>query len=153
MANEVKMQDRCVRNRKRSQRRRIFCPEHGSYLESVSQKHPLFADRATQLQARGVDRLTASLLLNEQAAIALTGEWLECFWCKHCQATNWYHVRRIVEDENTGRCRYEVAIAPPELWMRSVGTIDPMGNPSVGEFTRRQSKMLQYSKLKDFRFM
>jgi hypothetical protein len=144
---------RCSQKRRRSQRRMILCPEHGCYLESASPKYPLFADQPQQLQARGVARLNAQLLLSQQTAVSLQGEWLECFWCTECQNTCWYHVRRSTAAAGGGRCRYDLSRVPPELWQRSTGTIHPMGNPSVGEFTRRQSRMVKYNQLSDFQFM
>jgi hypothetical protein len=46
-----------------------------------------------------------------------------------------------------------VRVAPPELWQQVHGVIQPSGNPSVGEFTRRQSRMLGFNGVKDFRFV
>ncbi|NEO42597.1 MAG: hypothetical protein F6J90_42290 [Moorea sp. SIOASIH] len=64
-------QIRRERNRKRSKRRAIFCPIHRCYLDSVSQKYRLFADRAGQLMQRCKARvgetpcsLAASLLFS-----------------------------------------------------------------------------------------
>ncbi|MBL1174982.1 hypothetical protein [Pantanalinema sp. GBBB05] len=129
--------ERRQRNRKRSKRRGIYCPIHTCYLDSVSPKYPLFADQAGQLQQRGISRKHAQLLIADQTAVPLQGEWLEAFWCEHCQKTKWYRVRKR---EST----YEIAIAPPELWRSVSGVIDPYGNPSVSEFTRRQARMLRY---------
>ena len=128
------MQDRCVRNRKRSKRRAIFCPEHGCYLDSVSQKHPLYTESAKELRSRGIGRLSALLLVANRTAVPLVGEWLEAFWCNECQEARWYYVRKV------GDRQYEVQLAPKELWMQASGVIDPNGNPSVGEFTRRQAR-------------
>jgi hypothetical protein len=144
---EVELQKRCDRNRKRSKRRAIVCPHHGCYLDSVSQKYPLFADRAGQLQQRGVNRKNALLLMAHQTAVSLDGEWLEAFWCKECQDTKWYHVCK------TGARTYEVRVAPVELWQQVHGVIQPKGNPSVGEFTRRHSRMVGFNGVKDFRFV
>ncbi|MBD2028360.1 hypothetical protein [Leptolyngbya sp. FACHB-711] len=141
------MQRTCDRNRKRSKRRAIYCPIHGCHLDSVSQKHRLYADRPGQLQHRGVNRKTALMLVANQTAVPLDGEWLEAFWCAECQQTKWYHVRK--RDDRT----YEISVAPQELWQQVQGVIDPKGNPSVGEFTRRQSRMLGYNAIKDFRFV
>ncbi|MDZ8079539.1 MAG: hypothetical protein RMX35_10625 [Nostoc sp. DcaGUA01] len=141
------MQRRCDRNRKRSKRRGIYCPIHGCYLESRSQKYQLFADQAGQLQERGMSRRSALMLVASQTAVSLEGEWLESFWCDECQQTKWYHVCKI--DERT----YKVCIAPQELWQHVTGAIDPQGNPSVGEFTRRQSRVLNYHSIKDFQFV
>lgn len=65
------MQRRCDRNRKRSKRRAIYCPIHGCYLDSVSQKYPLFADRPGQLQQRGIGRQTALFLVANKTAVPL----------------------------------------------------------------------------------
>ncbi|MBW4633629.1 MAG: hypothetical protein KME30_17560 [Iphinoe sp. HA4291-MV1] len=139
------MHRRCNRNRNRSKRRAIYCPIHECYLHSVSQKYPLFADRAGQLQQRGVRRQSALMLMAAKSAISLEGEWLEAFWCDECQETKWYHVQK--QDRT-----YKVTVASPKLWQQAVGVIDPDGNPSVGEFTRRHARMVRYSGIKDFRF-
>ncbi|MBN3884072.1 MAG: hypothetical protein V7K64_02650 [Nostoc sp.] len=141
------MQRRCDRNRKRSKRRAVYCPVHGSYLDSRSQKYQLFADQPGQLQKRGMSRRSALMLVASQTAVPLEGEWLEAFWCDHCQQTQWYYIRK--SDERT----YEISIAPQELWRQVAGVIDPQGNPSVGEFTRRQAKVLKYHDIKDFQFV
>jgi hypothetical protein len=141
------LQKRCDRNRKRSKRRAVYCPLHGCYLDSSSQKYALFADRAGQLQERGINRRNALLLFAHQTAVPLTGEWLEAFWCDHCQETKWYHVRRLEGG------KYELSLAPVELWMQATGVVNPQGNPSVGEFTRRQSRMIGVNGVKDFRFV
>ncbi len=139
------MQRRCDRNRKRSKRRAIYCPIHGCHLDSVSQKYSMFADTAGQLQQRGISRQNARMLVANQTAVSLGGEWLEAFWCDQCQATNWYHVQKCKDQT------YDVSVAPMELWKQAIGVINPDGNPSVGEFTRRNARMLAY-KSGDFRF-
>ena len=141
------VQRRCDRNRKRSKRRSIYCPTHNCYLDSVSPKRPLFADRPGQLQQRGVSRKNALMLVASQTAVPLTGVWLEAFWCNHCQETKWYHVRK------KGDRGYEVSVAPVELWQQAEGVINPHGNPSVSEFTRRHARVTGYNGLKDFRFV
>ena len=141
------MQRRCDRNRKRSKRREIRCPAHGCHLDSVGLKHRLFAERAGQLQERGIGRKTALLLFATHTTVSLDGEWLEEFWCAHCQATAWYHVRKV------GERSYSLSVAPRELWEQATGVIDPAGNTSVSEFTRKQSRMLRFGGVKDFRFV
>lgn len=131
-------QEQHKRSRKRSKRRSIYCPIHACYLDSVSQKYPLFADRAGQLQQRGIPRKNAQLLIAERTAVPLQGEWLEAFWCDQCQATKWYRVRKL---DNS----YEVSVAPIELWQSVSGVLHPHGNPSVSEFTKKQSRMLSYA--------
>jgi len=138
------LQRRCDRNRKRSKPRAIYCPIHDHYLESVGQKYRLFADQASQLQQRGMSRRGALLLVASNTTVAIEGEWLESFWCDHCQESKWYHVRK------TGDRTYELAIAPGELWQQVAGVIHPHGNPSVSEFTRRQSRRMNYVGLKEF---
>lgn len=135
---------RSERNRKRSQRRAIFCPIHGCHLDSVSQKYKLFAERAGQLQERGVKRKYALMLIASHTTILLDGEWLEAFWCDHCQETKWYHVCR------SGDRTYEISLAPYELWKQVTGVIEANGNPSVGEFTLRNSRRAGFYGVKDF---
>jgi hypothetical protein len=147
MEEEVELQRRCDRNRKRSRRRAIHCPIHQCYVQSVSQKFSLYLDRAEQLQERGIGRRTALLLFATRTTVSLSGEWLEEFWCDKCQERHWYHVRKL---EN---CRYEVNRAPAELWQQAIGVVNPAGNPSVSEFTRRQSRMVNFNGVKDFQFM
>ncbi len=123
------------RNRNRSKRRPIYCPQHGCYLDSVSCKHPLYADSPEHLQQRGISRFGSKLLLLNNASVPLAGEWLEEFWCQECQQSNWYHVHR--SEGNV----YTVKLAPAHLWKRATGVINPERNPSVGEYSYRQSRM------------
>ncbi|BAZ20165.1 hypothetical protein NIES4073_10410 [Kalymmatonema gypsitolerans NIES-4073] len=148
----VELQRRCDRNRKRSKRRGVHCPVHGCYLQSVSQKYTLFANRAGQLQQRGVSRRNALMLLATKTAVSLEDEWLEAFWCEQCQQTKWYHVQKHVSKApQKEACTYEVSVASPELWQQAIGVIDLEGNPSVGEFTRRHARRVGYNGSKDFR--
>lgn len=124
--------ERHKRNRKRSKRRSIYCPIHACYLDSVSQKYLLFASQISELRQRGISRKNALQLIAELTAVPLQNEWIEAFWCQHCQETKWYHVRKL-------DTYYAISIAPPELWQSATGVIDPYGNPSVSEFTKRQS--------------
>lgn len=140
------MQKRCDRNRKRSKRRAIYCLVHSCYIDSVSQKYTLFTESPGQLQERGVRRLEALMLVAAKTAIPLTGEWLEAFWCEQCQETKWYHVRKR-------ESKYELSVPPPELWQQATGVINADGNPSVGEFTLRHSRMVGYNGVKDFNFI
>lgn len=134
------------RNRKRSKRRAIFCPIHQCYLDSVSQKYSIYADQAGQLQQRGINRRNALMLVSSRTTVNLEGEWLEQFWCKYCQTNQWYHVHKQGHT-------YSLSSVPPELWQQATGVIDPHGNPSVGEFTRRQSRCGSYNAIKGFRFV
>jgi hypothetical protein len=147
LIREIEVQKRCDQNRKRTKRRAICCPLHGCCLDSVSKKYPLFADRAEQLQQRGMPRQNALRLVATRMAVPIAGEWIEAFWCEECQQTKWYHICKG-EDRT-----FRVAIAPRDLWQYASGAIDPDGNPSVGQFTRRNSRMLGCNITKDFQFI
>jgi hypothetical protein len=113
----------------------------------MSQKYQMFADRAGQLEQRGMSRRSASMLVTNQTTVPIEGEWLEAFWCTECQQTKWYHVCK--SSERT----YKLSTAPRELWQQVAGVVDPQGNPSVGEFTRRNARLLSYNNIKDFNFV
>ena len=144
------MTEKARRNRKRSQRRQIFCPVHHGYLESVSPKHSLFADCTEHLREAGFGQMTATLLMAEYTTVSLNGQWLEKFWCDDCGTAEWYRVERYQQD-GRGAARYHLSLAARELWERVAGVTHPDGNPSVGEFTRKQSKAR--SMTKDFGFV
>jgi hypothetical protein len=146
------MQNNHARNRNRSKRRTILCPRHGCLIDSASKKFTLFADRAEQLQNRGVARLNALTLIASRGTVHLSGEWVEAFWCDQCQKTEWYHVRRLESGVSHRANGYELSAIPQELWKQVAGTIDPAGNASVGEFTKRQSRMVGFNGVKDFNF-
>ncbi|MEM6752917.1 MAG: hypothetical protein AAF630_08115 [Cyanobacteria bacterium P01_C01_bin.38] len=143
---DFKLLRRCDRNRKRSKRRAIYCPIHGCYLHSVSQKYRLFASHPEQLQQKGIGRQNAKILIASQTAVLLEDEWLEAFWCDECQQTKWYRVERLGKkaDKNIGRISYSISLAPSQLWEQAVGVDEARGNPSVSEFTRRHARMLGY---------
>lgn len=117
----------------------------------MSQKYGLFADRAGQLQQRGMSRRSSLLLVASRTAVPLDGEWLEAFYCEQCQGTKWYHVHKLVNTAaSQSACTYKLALAPQELWQQVTGVISPNGNPSVGEFTLRQARLRGNKGLKDF---
>ncbi|NEO35171.1 MAG: hypothetical protein F6J90_02145 [Moorea sp. SIOASIH] len=144
MTQTTPQKRRCERNRKRSKRRAIFCPIHRCHLDSASQKYRLFADRPGQLMERGVKQKYALMLIASKTTVAIEGEWLEAFWCSECQETQWYHVVK------TSDRTYKLSLAPDVLWQQVTGVVDPQGNPSVGEFTRRQSRRIGFHGVKDF---
>ena len=135
------------RNRNRSKRRAIYCPQHNCYLDSVSQKYRLFADQAHHLQERGMGRRQSLLLVASQTTVSLPNEWLEAFWCPFCHETTWYHVKRGGESGRT----YSIMPAPVELWQQVDGVQSTSGNPTVSQFTRRQSRHPNYWTAKDFK--
>ena len=144
---EVELQRRCDRNRKRAKRRAIYCPIDGCYLNSMSQKYQLFADRAEQLQQRGISRRNALMLVSNQTTVPLAGEWVEAFWCEQCHQTQWYHVYKC--DDRI----YKLSVVPRELWQQVTGVIPAHGNPSVGEFTYRHARLLAHNGIKDFKLV
>ncbi|MEL7067671.1 MAG: hypothetical protein AAGN15_03340 [Cyanobacteria bacterium J06581_3] len=138
------MPERKRRNRKRSKRRAIFCPIHGCYLDSVSQKHRLYADKAEHLRARGLSRKRSLRVISNYTTVPLTGEWLEAFWCDECQQNEWYWVQR----SESGY--FSLLEIPHDLWQQAQGVILTSGNPTVSEFTQRQSRRTTYQGIKDF---
>jgi hypothetical protein len=138
------MQAQKHRNRKRSKRRAIYCPIHGCCIDSVSQKHRLYADQAQHLQERGINRKISSMLMASHATVPLVGEWLEAFWCEECQRSEWYWIKQL-EDKT-----FTLSKIPHDLWQQAQGVILSEGNPTVSEFTRRQSKRMNYYGAKDF---
>jgi hypothetical protein len=144
------MTEKARRNRSRSKRRQIFCPIHNCYLDSVSPKHSLFAHQVEHLREAGFGRATAALLMQEYTTVDLNGQWLEKFWCEDCGTAEWYRVQRYQKD-GKGVAQYHLSLADRSLWERVAGVTHPDGNPSVGEFTRRQSKAR--SMTKDFSFV
>ncbi|MEO0536525.1 MAG: hypothetical protein AAF215_21935 [Cyanobacteria bacterium P01_A01_bin.123] len=148
------MTRRCDRNRNRSKRRTIYCPIHGCYLDSASRKYRLFADKPEQLQQRGMKRRSALTLIQSCTTVPLSNEWLESFWCPECQATTWYHVRSYENSQfRGGKYRYELSPAPESLWQQVSGVIQPGGNPSVSEFTRRTARDRSYQGVRGFRLI
>ncbi|MEL7352496.1 MAG: hypothetical protein AAF171_07710 [Cyanobacteria bacterium P01_A01_bin.116] len=138
------MERQKCRNRKRSKRRAIYCPMHGCYLDSVSRKHYLYADKSEQLRERGMGRKLSVMVIANHTTVPLSGEWLEAFWCDQCQQTEWYWVKQSEERA------YVLSKIPEDLWQQAQGVILPEGNPTVSEFTRRQSKRMKYYGTKDF---
>lgn len=147
------MQVQRQRNRQRSQRRAIYCPLHGCHLDSVSRKYHLYADQVEQLEQRGFARQQATRAITHRRTIPLQGEWLEEFWCKQCQKSEWYHIRRLEADVTHRAAVYQVSPVPPELWQKVTGAIDTRGNPSVSEFTLSQSRMTGMHGKRQFAFM
>lgn len=145
---DFKLLKRCERNRKRSQKRAIYCPVHGCYLHSVSQKYSL-ASCPRQLQQKGTSQRNAKILIASQTAVLLEDEWLEAFWCDECQKTKWYRVEKLGKnsDTNAELTSYSISLAPTQLWEQALGIDEAEDNPSVSEFTRRHTRMVNYKNL------
>jgi hypothetical protein len=139
------LKKRCERNRKRSKRRDIFCPVHGAHLDSVSQKYHLYAEHPEQLQQRGYGKKVSRLVIAQYGTVPVLNEWLEAFWCRDCQESRWYLVKKLEARE------YNIELAPTALWEQVSGVISAWGNPSVGEFTRRQASQHGRAGICDFK--
>ena len=154
VTEELKSKKRCDRNRNRSKRRTIFCPIDQSPMDSVSLKYSLYADKAEHLQQRGLSRRKALSLMANHTTVRLDGEWLEAFWCPLCQRRNWFHVHKLSQSSHSqsshSQSSHSLSFAPGELWQQVSGVIYPHGNPSVSEFSRRQSRLVTFDGLKDF---
>ncbi|MFP4135331.1 MAG: hypothetical protein ACLFQP_12395 [Halothece sp.] len=109
----------------------------------MSQKYPIYADRPEHLQEQGMTKKTATLVLATRTAVR-TNVWVEAFWCRECEAVTWYLVRK------TDDRAFEVSPVPRGLWERMEGAIDPFGNPTVSEFTRKEAKRLNNRLYKDY---
>lgn len=138
------MQERCARKRKRSKRRSIYCPTHNYYLNSVSQKYYIYCNHPSHLREQGIGKQASRRILENKSEVVLRNAWLEAFWCDKCQNSKWFYITKT----ETG---YKVKVASAGLWQRVVGVVDPRGNPSVSEFTRKNSQMPKY-KEKQFKY-
>ena len=134
---------------RRPSRREIRCPFHPEQLlQSVSPKHHLYLTEAGPLIIRGLSKRRAEQLLAAyRKVLPLADEWLESFWCAQCEASCWWHVKRL------GRHKHHLSAVPTQLWEQATGVMRPEGNPTVSQFTRRQAKATGVTGLKQFRFM
>lgn len=113
-------------------------------MDSVSQKHRLYADKAEHLRERGMSRQASLRVMASYTTVPIANEWLEAFWCEVCQQNEWYWVVKSPESA------YILNRIPEDLWQQAQGVILADGNPTVSEFTRRQSRRMNYYGVKDF---
>jgi hypothetical protein len=96
----------------------------------------------------GMGKRKASELLEAyNNVLAIGNEWLECFWCEHCQQSRWWHVIRH------DRINHELKPISREIWERASGVIRPEGNPTIGEFTRKQARATGAQGMRQYKFM
>jgi len=122
----VELQRRCNQNRKRSQQGAICCPVPKYYLNTVSRKHILFADRVEKFQQWKINQRKALLIAGKPTYFEY--QCLRAFWYNECQKTNWY---RVIKRGSI----YEQFVASPEK-QQAMGVMHP-GIPTVKELTCR----------------
>lgn len=84
--------------------------------------------------ARGMPHKRARLVIQAYPVMVLSQEWLEELFCPSCGHSRWCHITRH------GRAQHTVKWAPRELWEK-VAHVDPLvSNPTVSQFTRRESR-------------
>lgn len=137
------------RRSRRPKRRQLFCPLHGEHiLQSVSAKHMLYITDTGPLVLSGMGKRRATELLAAYHNVLTIGnEWLENFWCEGCQESRWWHVIRH------DRVVHELKPISREIWERASGVIRPEGNPTIGEFTRRNARACGKLGMQQFRFV
>ena len=82
-----------------------------------------------------MSRKKSILLLAQNATVYLPNEWLEAFWCEECEEKRWYYIKK--------KEGVHMLLVPLQShWKRTSGTAYIQGNPSVSEFSRRESKRL-----------
>ena len=137
------------RSRRRSKRRELFCPRHPDQkLYSVSAKYHLYATEIGQVMLRGLSkRKSDELLAAFNRVLPLTGEWIECFWCDHCECSTWWYVKRHDQLEHT------LSSVPRELWEQATGVIRVEGNPTVSDFSRRHARATGVNGMRQYRFL
>lgn len=125
------------RNRNRTANRlEIPCPMCGVRLwRGSGQKHYIFASNVEQTrELTGTTRKKAILLHTTTTTWVDRSRWIEPFFCPD-DGQIWIACTRDGEGQVTGE------VAPPKLWKQTTGTLDPnKPNPSVSEFTYRQSR-------------
>ena len=123
------------RERKRPQRRQLFCPAHPEQrIEGNGKKYFLHLLTPEQLRARGMSDKRARLVLDAYPVLVLSQEWLEELFCPACGCGHWCHITKH------DRIQHNVRWAPRELWQQ-VAHVDPLHpNPSVSEYTRRSAR-------------
>ena len=123
------------RRRSRPRRRELFCPAHPEQrIEGNGKKYFLHLLTPEQLKARGMGDKKARLVINAYPVLVLSNEWLEELFCPQCGTSRWCHV--VKHD----RVEHSVRWAPRDLW-EQVAHVDPLvANPTVSEYTRRESR-------------
>ena len=129
------------RRNRRPKKRELWCPAHPEQrIEGNGKKYFLHLLKPEQLKARGMPDKKAKLVIDAYPVLVLSNEWLEELFCPQCGTSTWCHV--IKHD----RVQHTVRWAPRDLWMQ-VAHVDPVvANPTVSEFTRRESRRHSYKR-------
>ncbi len=135
--------------RRRTSRRQLTCPCHiNEQLTSISPKHNLYITDVETLALRGISKSVAEAVLAEHRHVVhISDEWLEGFWCRACAEVRWWHVIR------SGQHCYQLKPIAHGLWEQVSGVVRPEGNPSVGQFSREQSRAAGVHGLKQYQFL
>ena len=135
------------RRNRRTKRRELFCPAHPEQrIEGNGQKFYLHLLSPQQLEQRGISAKRAQLIINAYPVLVLSNEWLEELYCPKCGRLEWCHVTKH------DRVLHTVRWAPRELW-EQVAHVDPVvANPSVSQFTRRESQRHRHKRADGRRF-
>lgn len=120
---------------RRVQGRDLRCPAHPEQrIAGNGRKYFLHLLTQEQLRQRGMSDKTARLVIQAYPVLVLSNEWLEELHCPQCGSSRWCHVVRH------DRVAHTVRWAPRDLWQQ-VAHVDPLeSNPTVSQFTRRESR-------------
>jgi hypothetical protein len=129
------MEAEAPRRNRRPKKRELWCPAHPEQrIEGNGKKYFLHLLTPEQLKARGMPDKKAKLVIHAYPVLVLSNEWLEELFCPQCGTSTWCHVTKH------DRIKHTVRWAPRDLWMQ-VAHVDPVvANPTVSEFTRRESR-------------
>ena len=129
---------------KRKQTQKFYCPYCSRRLWRNGIKHNIYYESSNELQQdMKISRKNSLLLCNQNQAYLKNNCWLENFFCeKHDQ------VWLLIFEDSEGNL--VTRIAHKQHLCHTIGTINPdLPNPSVSEFSYRQSRRASVHNLKD----
>jgi hypothetical protein len=129
---------------KRKQTQEFYCPYCSSRLWRNGLKHNIYYESSDELrQDFKISRKNALLLFNQNKTYLKNNCWLENFFCeKHDQ------IWLLVSKDSDGNL--VTRLADKQDWHHTTKTINPdLPNPSVSEFSYRQSRRAGIHNLRD----